>query len=114
MGATFLYEGEVFYEASAVLLVFILLGHWLEMRARAGASEAIRALMNLAPPMATVLRAGAEVEVPTSEVLAGETVVVKPGGRIPVDGQITDGSPVSGNSTTRVGVVVRFFISESH
>lgn len=92
VGATFLYEGEVFYEASAVLLVFILLGHWLEMRARAGASEAIRALMNLAPPMATVLRAGAEVEVPTSEVLAGETVVVKPGGRIPVDGQITDGS----------------------
>ena len=57
VGATFVYEGEVFYEASAVLLVFILLGHWLEMRARAGASDAIRALMNLAPPMATVLRA---------------------------------------------------------
>ncbi|KQB59940.1 MULTISPECIES: cation-translocating P-type ATPase [Acidovorax] len=92
VGATFVYEGEVFYEASAVLLVFILLGHWLEMRARAGASDAIRALMNLAPPMATVLRAGAEVEVPTSEVLAGETVIVKPGGRIPVDGQITEGS----------------------
>ena len=92
VGATFLYEGEVFYEASAVLLVFILLGHWLEMRARAGASEAIRALMDLAPPMATVLRAGAEVEVPTSEVLAGETLIVKPGGRIPVDGQITEGS----------------------
>lgn len=92
VGATFLYEGEVFYEASAVLLVFILLGHWLEMRARAGASEAIRALMDLAPPMATVLRSGAEVEVPTSEVLAGETVVVKPGGRIPVDGQIIEGN----------------------
>ncbi len=92
VGATFLYEGEVFYEAAAVLLVFILLGHWLEMRARAGASEAIRALMSLAPPMAFVLRAGTEVEVPTSEVLAGETIVVKPGGRIPVDGQITEGS----------------------
>ena len=61
-------DGEQFYEASAVLLVFILLGHWLEMRARAGASDAIRALMDLAPPMATVLRDGKEVEVPTAEV----------------------------------------------
>lgn len=65
VGATFLYDGEVFYEAAAVLLVFILLGHWLEMRARAGASEAIRALMDLAPPMATVFRGGAETQVPT-------------------------------------------------
>ena len=49
VGATFFYDSEVFFEASAVLLVFILLGHWLEMRARAGASDAIRALMDLAP-----------------------------------------------------------------
>jgi P-type Cu2+ transporter len=92
VGATFFYEGEVFYEASAVLLVFILLGHWLEMRARAGASDAIRALMDLAPPMATVVRGGAETQVPTSEVLAGEVVVIKPGDKIPVDGEITEGS----------------------
>ncbi|MDO8777205.1 MAG: heavy metal translocating P-type ATPase [Burkholderiaceae bacterium] len=92
VGATFFYQGEVFYEASAVLLVFILLGHWLEMRARAGASDAIRALMDLAPPMATVLRGGTEIKVPTSEVLAGETVVIKPGDKIPVDGEITEGS----------------------
>ena len=91
-GATFFYEGEVFYEASAVLLVFILLGHWLEMRARAGASDAIRALMDLAPPLATVVRGGAETKVPTSEVLAGEIVVIKPGDKIPVDGEITEGS----------------------
>ena len=52
VGATFFYESEVCFEALAVLLVFILLGHWLEMRARAGASDAIRALMDLAPPMA--------------------------------------------------------------
>ena len=91
-GATFLYEGEVFYEASAVLLVFILLGHWLEMRARAGASDAIRALLDLAPPMATVLRGGVESKVSTSEVLAGEIVVIKPGEKIPVDGEITEGS----------------------
>ena len=92
VGATFFYDGEVFYEAAAVLLVFILLGHWLEMRARAGASEAIRALMDLAPPMATVLRGGAETQVPTSAVLVGETVVIKPGDKIPVDGLITEGS----------------------
>jgi Cu2+-exporting ATPase len=91
VGATFLYEGEVFYEAAAVLLVFILLGHWLEMRARAGASDAIRSLMDLAPPMATVLRGGVEVKVPTAEVLVGETVVIKPGDKIPVDGEIFEG-----------------------
>ncbi len=91
VGATFFYEGEVFYEAAAVLLVFILLGHWLEMRARAGATDAIRALMDLAPPMATVLRSGAETKVPTAEVLVGETVVIKPGDKIPVDGKITEG-----------------------
>ena len=92
VGATFFYEGEVFYEASAVLLVFILLGHWLEMRARAGASDAIRALMDLAPPMATVMRDGVETKVSTAEVRAGEIVVIKPGDKIPVDGEITEGS----------------------
>ncbi|MBX3704185.1 MAG: copper-translocating P-type ATPase [Steroidobacteraceae bacterium] len=91
VGATFFYKGEVFYEAATVLLVFILLGHWLEMRARAGASDAIRALMDLAPPMATVLRSGVEARVPTADVLVGETVIIKPGDRIPVDGKITDG-----------------------
>ena len=92
VGATFFYDSEVFFEASAVLLVFILLGHWLEMRARAGASDAIRALMDLAPPMATVVRAGVETQVPTAQVLAGETVVIKPGDKIPVDGEVTEGS----------------------
>ena len=92
VGATFFFAGQQFYEASAVLLVFILLGHWLEMRARAGASEAIRALLDLAPPMATVLRDGREVEVPTAEVLVGDTVVIRPGNKIPVDGTVTEGS----------------------
>ena len=91
VGATFFFEGQQFYEASAVLLVFILLGHWLEMRARAGASEAIRALMDLAPPMATVLRDGTEVEIPTAEVLVDETVLIRPGNKIPVDGIVLEG-----------------------
>ena len=91
VGATFLFEGEQFYEASAILLVFILLGHWLEMRARAGASAAIRKLMDLAPPMATVIRDGLEVELPTAEVLVGDTVLIRPGNKIPVDGEIFEG-----------------------
>lgn len=92
VGATFFFRAEQFYEASALLLVFILLGHWLEMRARAGASEAIRRLMDLAPPMATVIRDGVEKEVPTAEVVAGELMIVRPGGKIPVDGLIEDGA----------------------
>ncbi|MBU2167950.1 MAG: heavy metal translocating P-type ATPase [Alphaproteobacteria bacterium] len=92
VGSTFIYGGQQFYEASAILLVFILLGHWLEMRARAGASEAIRALMDLTPPMATVLRDGKELEVPTAEVVSGDTVVIRPGNKIPVDGTVLEGT----------------------
>ncbi len=92
VGSTFFFEGGgQFFAAVAVLLVFILLGHWLEMRARSGASSAIKELMNLTPTTAKVIRNGAEVEVPTAEVLAGEIVVMRPGGKIPVDGVIEDG-----------------------
>ncbi len=92
VGATFFFKGGgQFFEAAAVLLVFILLGHWLEMRARAGASSAITALMDLTPAKATVIRNGAEVEVPTAEVLAGEIVVIRPGNKIPVDGTVETG-----------------------
>jgi len=91
IGATFFFEGEQFYEASSVLLVFILLGHWLEMRARAGASDAIRALMDLAPPKATVLRDGRELELPTAELIVGDTVIIRPGNKIPVDGEVIEG-----------------------
>jgi len=92
VGSTFFFKaGGQFYEAASVLLVFILLGHWLEMRARAGASSAIKALMNLTPAQASVIRNGAEVEVPTAEVLAGEIVVIRPGGKIPVDGTVETG-----------------------
>ena len=92
VGTTFFYkEGGQLFEAVAVLLVFILLGHWLEMRARAGASSAIKALMNLTPTQANVIRNGAEVEIPTAEILAGDIVVIRPGNKIPVDGTIETG-----------------------
>jgi P-type Cu2+ transporter len=91
VGSTFFFKGGQFFEAVAMLLVFILLGHWLEMRARAGASSAIKALMKLAPAKASVIRNDAEVEIPTAEVLAGEIVVMRPGAKIPVDGTVETG-----------------------
>ena len=92
VAATFLFSGEVFYEASVVLLAFVLFGHWLEMRARAGASDAIRALLDLAPPMATVIRTGEPVEVPTSEVVLDDVVLIRPGDKVPVDGVVIEGT----------------------
>ncbi len=83
--------GEVFYEAAVMLAVFVLLGHWFEMRARGGANDAIRTLMNLTPPLAVVVRDGIESEIPTSEVAVGDLLLVRPGSRIPVDGVIAAG-----------------------
>jgi Cu2+-exporting ATPase len=88
---TFTGGGEVFYEAATVLCAFVLLGHWFEMRARGGANEAIRALLDLAPSMAVVIRAGELVEIPTAEVVVGDLVLVRPGAKAPVDGVVEDG-----------------------
>jgi P-type Cu2+ transporter len=83
--------GEVFYEAATVLAAFVLLGHWFEMRARGGANDAIRALLDLAPPKALVLRDGEAVEVPTGEVQVGDLLLVRPGAKIAVDGIVEEG-----------------------
>ncbi|MGY1782411.1 heavy metal translocating P-type ATPase [Geodermatophilus sp. SYSU D01036] len=83
--------GEVFYEAATVLTAFVLLGHWFEMRARGGANDAIRTLLELAPPRAVVLRDGQPVEVPTAEVVVGDLLLVRPGAKVPVDGRVEDG-----------------------
>jgi Cu2+-exporting ATPase len=83
--------GEVFYEAASVLTTFVLLGHWVEMRARGGANDAIRRLLELAPPRAVVIRDGSEVEVPTAEVVPGDIMLIRPGAKVPTDGEVTDG-----------------------
>jgi Cu2+-exporting ATPase len=83
--------GEVFYEAATVLATFVLLGHWVEMRARGGANDAIRTLLELAPPGAVVIRDGEPVEVPTAEVVAGDLLLVRPGAKIPTDGSVEEG-----------------------
>jgi Cu2+-exporting ATPase len=83
--------GEVFYEAATVLTAFVLLGHWFEMRARGGANDAIRTLLDLAPPRAEVIRDGQTVEVPTGDVIVGDLLVVRPGTKIATDGVVVDG-----------------------
>jgi Cu2+-exporting ATPase len=84
--------GDVFYEASTVLCAFVLLGHWLEMRARGGANDAVRALLDLAPPRAIVIRDGDQVDVPTSDVQVGDLLLMKPGARVPVDAVVEEGT----------------------
>jgi P-type Cu2+ transporter len=83
--------GESFFEAAAMLVTFVLFGHWVEMRSRRGTNEALRALFDLVPPQATVLRDGTEITIPSSEVQVGEIVIIKPGDKVPVDGEVTDG-----------------------
>jgi Cu2+-exporting ATPase len=91
LAATFLFKGEVFYEAAAMLLTFVLFGHWMEMRARSSTSQAIQKLLTLAPPLARVERNGEEMEIPTSEVEVGDVVIIRPGDKVPVDGKVIEG-----------------------
>ncbi|WP_147075603.1 heavy metal translocating P-type ATPase, partial [Meiothermus hypogaeus] len=91
LGATFLFEGEVFFEAAAMLTTFSLAGHWLEMRARFATGRAVEALLKLAPATARVRRNGQEVEVALEQVVVGDEVVVRPGDRVPVDGVVISG-----------------------
>jgi len=81
-----------FFEAAAVIITLVVLGQALEARARGTTSAALRALMDLRPRQARVVRDGEEVEVPVEEVEVGEILVVRPGERIPVDGEVTRGA----------------------
>ncbi|WP_448207067.1 heavy metal translocating P-type ATPase [Azospirillum sp. sgz302134] len=83
---------HLYFEASAVLITFVLLGKWLEARAKGQTAAAIRALMSLRPDTARLRRNGAEVEVPIAQVRVGDVVVVRPGERIPVDGRVVEGA----------------------
>jgi cation transport ATPase len=83
---------HVYYEAVGVIVTLILLGRWLETRARGRTSAAVRKLLDLAPKMARVLRSGVETEVPVADVLVGDRLIVKPGDAVPVDGIVQSGS----------------------
>ena len=82
----------VYFDTAVVILVLIGLGKWLENRARGSAAAAIRGLVNLQPPQATVVRNGREFTIPVGDVERGDTVIVRPGQRLPVDGDVLDGA----------------------
>lgn len=88
---TLLGSEESFYEAAAMLTTFVLFGHWMEMKSRRGTTDALQALFDLVPPQARLRKDGKETMIPTAEVKLGDIIVLKPGDKVPVDGEITEG-----------------------
>ena len=85
------YSMDLYFESAGMILALITLGKYLETRSKGKTSQAITRLMDLAPKTAMVLRGGVEVELPVEDVVVGDLIVVRPGGRIPVDGEVTEG-----------------------
>ena len=85
------YDAATFFETSAAIIGLVLLGRFLEARAKGKASEAIKGLMSLRPETATVIRDGEEAKIPIEDVAVGDLLRVLPGERIPIDGKVTDG-----------------------
>jgi len=85
-------RGELYFEASAVIITLVLLGKYMESRAKRGTTAAIRQLMDLRPKTARVVRNGVETELPVSQVRVGDIAVVRPGENLPVDGRVAEGS----------------------
>lgn len=89
-------QGNVYlyFEAAAVILTLVLLGQVLELRAHSKTNSAIKALLNLVPPIARIIRDGQEQEIPVEEVVVGDILQLRPGDKIPVDGVIIEGNAV--------------------
>ena len=85
------YAHDLYFESSGTILTLITVGKYLESRSKGKTSEAITKLMNLAPKTATVERDGKELQVPVEEVQLGETLIVKAGESVPVDGIVIEG-----------------------
>ena len=85
------YANELYFESAAVILTLITLGKYFEARAKGKTSDAIKSLLALVPDEAIVIRNGAEISIPIENVRTGDIVVVKPGGKIPADGDIIEG-----------------------
>ncbi|MBI4100930.1 copper-translocating P-type ATPase [Candidatus Microgenomates bacterium] len=83
---------DSFYEAAALLVTFVLFGHWMEMKSRRGTTDALAALFDLVPPKARLLRGDKEVLVDTATIKRGDIVILKPGDKVPVDGQVLEGT----------------------
>lgn len=92
IATTFFVEGPVYYDTAAVIITLIILGKFLEARAKGRTSEAIKRLMGLKPKTARVVRHGQEQDIPISEVMVGDVLIVRPGEKIPVDGIVLEGA----------------------
>ncbi len=88
---TLIGSADSYYEAAAMLITFVLFGHWMEMKSRRGTTDALQALFNLVPPQARVFKDGKEILVATSEIQLGDIIILKPGDKVPVDGEIIEG-----------------------
>lgn len=88
---TLIGSADSYYEAAAMLITFVLFGHWMEMKSRRGTTDALQALFNLVPPQARVFKDGKEVMVATSDIQLGDIIILKPGDKVPVDGEIIEG-----------------------
>lgn len=86
------YVHELYFESTATIITLVLLGKYLEMRSKGKTSEAIEKLMNLTPKTGLVIRDGIEQQLPVEQIITGDKILIKPGERIPVDGNIIDGS----------------------
>ena len=86
------YSTNLYFESAGMIVTLITVGKYLEARAKGQTTGALKALMQLAPAEAIVLRDGREVTVPAASLALGDTVIVRPGGRIPVDGPVTEGA----------------------
>ncbi len=91
VAATFVVPGNVYYDTSVFIFAFVLLGRYLEARAKGGTSEAVRKLLTLKADVATVAQNGEEVPVPADDVQVGDLIIIRPGEKIPVDGVIVEG-----------------------
>ncbi|MFA6215425.1 MAG: heavy metal translocating P-type ATPase [Patescibacteria group bacterium] len=104
LATTYLIAGEVFYETAALLITFVILGKWLEAKAKGKAGEAIKKLLGLQAKTARIIKDGKEIDIAIQEVKVGDIVAVRPGEKIPVDGQVIEGyssvdeSMISGES----------------
>ncbi len=93
------YSHSLYFESAAMILTLVTFGKFLETRAKGKTGDAIKALMNLRPQVATVRREGGEVELPVEAVVVGDTVIVRSGGAIPVDGTVLSGTAFIDQST---------------